>query len=77
MQQAIDNYASLIKSVMAGLIGASITFTEDLTVVVRLLIALVTLGYILWKFYSERKKFCWRQEDRKSGKNKGYGPNDK
>lgn len=72
MQEVLDNYGSLMKSLLAGCLGAGVTFIEELTFFVRLLIAIVTLLYIVWKFYVEYRKFVWRKADRNSGKSKGY-----
>lgn len=76
MQGILSNYESLIKSLMAGVLGAGITFVEELTFFVRLLIAVATFIYVIWKFYTEFKKFNWRSKDRRDGVGRGYGKKD-
>ena len=77
MHQILDNYGSLMKSLLAASLGAGITFIEELTFFVRLLIAIATLIYIVWKFYMEYRKFVWRKNDRRDGINRGYDQKDK
>jgi len=77
MNDVLDNYGSFMKSLLAACFGAGITFIEELTLVVRLLIAIVTVMYIVWKFYTEYRKFVWRKNDRRDGINRGYDQKDK
>jgi len=77
MNEVLDNYGSFMKSLLAAFFGAGITFIEELTLVVRLLIAIVTVMYIVWKFYTEYRKFVWRKNDRRDGINRGYDQKDK
>jgi len=77
MNEVLDNYGSFMKSLLAALFGAGITFIEELTLVVRLLIAIVTVIYIAWKFYIEYRKFVWRKNDRRDGINRGYDQKNK